>query len=86
MHALQVHLLDTRRAPGPAALQCVAPRRPHVQYFVEHAGSHLYVLTNAAPNEFDGGRVSAVLEASSGADYRLLRLPDGSKCRCWISL
>lgn len=48
---LQVHLLDAR-SPQEANLVRVEPRRPGLEYFVEHNGGRLYIMTNAASEEF----------------------------------
>ena len=72
--------MDTRPALSPLSLRCLSPRRPGVQYFVEHAGSHVYVLTNAALGNFVGG-AAAYLNAGTCAEYRLLQLPKGPDCR-----
>jgi len=53
----EVRLLDASAPRAPLAL--VAPRIPGREYFVEHAGGTLYILTN------DGG----------GGDYRLAAAP-----------
>ena len=47
---MQVHLISTQQPDASAV--CVARRQPGVQYFVEHHGSHLFIMTNASVDEF----------------------------------
>ena len=49
----QVHLVSTHQ-PAETPV-CVAQRQPGVQYFVEHHGSHLFIMTNASLEEFVKG-------------------------------
>jgi protease II len=48
---MQVHLLDPQR-PEKAALTCIQTRRPGLEYYVEHHSGRLYILTNAALEEY----------------------------------
>ncbi len=61
----QVHLISTRQPE--AAPICVARRQPGVQYFVEHHGSHLFIMTNTTLDEF----VRSTRAAAAIPDARL---------------
>lgn len=50
---LQVHLLSGT-SPAKQPPTCIQRRTPGLEYFVEHSGGHLYILTNA-------GALAAVL-------------------------
>lgn len=81
----KVFLLDTRSVDGTSSLRCIAPRRPGVQYFAEHHGSHVYVLTNTLADEFfDGVEGGGDGGAEHGHEYRLLRFRDGAEPRCGV--
>ncbi|KAK9829496.1 hypothetical protein WJX72_006207 [[Myrmecia] bisecta] len=47
--ACEVHILDAVR-PSSAPI-CIQPRRQGLEYFVEHQGGFLYILTNAGGNK-----------------------------------
>ncbi|MGH3367380.1 MAG: S9 family peptidase [Nocardioidaceae bacterium] len=78
----EVWLVDAHRPEDPA--RCVQPRRPGVEYAVEHArtadGDRLFVLTNDGATEFrlmvtpldSAGRDSWVEAIAESSDHRLL--------------
>lgn len=43
----EVRVLDWEAGEGPGNLRLVHPRSPGLEYFVEHADGHFYMLSNA---------------------------------------
>jgi oligopeptidase B len=54
----EVHMLETLAPNAP--LQCIAPRKNNLEYYVDHAGTDFYILTNA-----DGAE-----------DFKIITAPD----------
>jgi protease II len=72
---MQVHLVDAKNPRG--RIQRVECRRPNVEYYVEHHGGYLYILTNSGPSP-NYRLVRCPIQTSASEFWEVLPFPNAS--------